>query len=54
MFLLLFFLSTATFSFAQEEGVKDSMEVFFKLDKAVLLPESIDAITAAFEKNKEN
>lgn len=46
-------LCSATFSFGQEEAIKDSMEVFFKLDKANLLTESTEAITAAFEKNKE-
>lgn len=50
LFLMLF---CATWSFGQEEGIKDSMEVFFKLDKAILLPESQEAIKAAFEKNKE-
>lgn len=46
-------LCSATLSFGQEEAIKDSMEVFFKLDKANLLDESTEAITAAFEKNKE-
>lgn len=46
-------LCCATISFGQEEEIKDSMEVFFKLDKAVLLEESKEAISAAFEKNKE-
>lgn len=49
-FLLLF---CATFSFGQEEAIKDSMEVFFKLDKAILQDESKDSITANFEKYKE-
>ena len=47
-------LCCATLSFGQEEAIKDSMEVFFKLDKANLLDESTEAITAAFEKNKES
>lgn len=46
-------LCCATLSFGQEEAIKDSMEVFFKLDKANLLDESTEAIMAAFEKNKE-
>ena len=49
-FLLLF---CANLSFAQEDAIKDSMEVFFKLGKANLLDESKDSITAAFEKYKE-
>lgn len=46
-------LCCANLSFGQEEAIMDSMEVFFKLDRANLLDESKDAITAAFEKNKE-
>ncbi|MCH2023433.1 MAG: OmpA family protein [Saprospiraceae bacterium] len=49
-FLLLF---CATISFSQEEEIKDSMEVFFKLDRAILVQESTDSITAYFEKYKE-
>jgi len=45
-------LLCATTSFAQEEAIKDSMEVFFKLGKSNLLDESKEAITAAFEKYK--
>lgn len=43
----------AQWSFAQEEAIKDSMEVFFKLDRANLLEESKTAINAAFEKNAD-
>ena len=46
-------LCCTTLSLGQEEAIKDSMEVFFKLDKSNLLDESTEAITAAFEKNKE-
>lgn len=46
-------LCCATLSFGQEESIKDSLEVFFKLDKAVLLDESKETITASFEKYKE-
>lgn len=50
-FLLLFCCAYA--SHAQEEAIKDSMEVYFKLDRATLQDESKEAIDAAFEKNKE-
>lgn len=43
-------LCWTTLSFGQEEALKDSMEVYFKLDRANLLPESQTAITSAFEK----
>lgn len=37
-------------SFGQEEALKDSMEVYFKLDRSNLLPESQTAIDEAFAK----
>lgn len=48
----LLLLCCAVTSQAQEEAIKDSMEVYFKLDRANLLPESKEAINTAFEKNQ--
>lgn len=48
--LLLCYVATTQ---AQEEAIKDSMEVYFKLDRANLLNESQEAINAAFEKNQD-
>ena len=48
-----FLMFCVSFSFAQEEAIKDSMEVYFKLDKAVLQQMSKDSITAYFQKYSE-
>ena len=50
-FLWIFFC--ATFSFAQDDAILDSMEVYFKLDKAVLKAESKASIDSAISKYKE-
>ncbi|MGH1335099.1 MAG: OmpA family protein [Aureispira sp.] len=49
----LLLLCCAVVTQAQEEAIKDSMEVYFKLDRANLLNESQEAINAAFEKNQD-
>lgn len=46
-------LCCAAVTQAQEEAIKDSMEVYFKLDRANLLATSQEAINMAFEKNKD-
>jgi len=46
-------LCLATVSFGQEDAIKDSLEVFFELDKAILKDESKTAIDSAFAKYKE-
>jgi hypothetical protein len=40
-------------TFAQEDAIKDSMEVFFDLDRATLKKDSKDSIMANFERYKE-
>ena len=43
----------ANFTHAQEDAIKDSLEVFFALDRATLKDESKTAIDSAFVKYKE-
>ena len=45
-------LFCSTLSFGQADAIKDSLEVFFDLDKATLKEESTTAINANFEKYK--
>ncbi len=48
----LLLLCCAVVTQAQEQAIKDSMEVYFKLDRSNLLPTSMEAINTAFQKNQ--